>query len=308
MAERRMFSLNIVDSDAFVCMPHTAQSLYFHLCMRADDDGFINGPLKITRMIGTEEPDLQLLIDKRFILSFDSGVVVIKHWRIHNKIRKDRHKETMYIEEYQQLEHKENGAYTALTTNRQPNDNQTGAKRVHRLGKVRLVKVRLGKESISKEDDVSEETVEPVICKYKDVFDYYQTLDLIHHRAYTPAMTKAIKKAEKELNCDTEHLKTLLDRHVIKVNISKGCDFETKPRPLTEFFGQKKYESTELICSEYDVDNWKEPTKEMFMSKKHAAEDKPKNSFHNFDTRETNESDINAFLEKQRLKRESEGN
>ena len=90
MAERRMFAKTIIDSDAFLDMPLSAQALYFHLSMRADDDGFINNPKKIQRMVGASDDDCKLLLMKRFIIVFESGVVVIKHWRIHNYIRNDR--------------------------------------------------------------------------------------------------------------------------------------------------------------------------------------------------------------------------
>lgn len=103
MAERRMFAKTIVDSDAFLDMPLTTQALYFHLSMRADDDGFVNNPKKIQRMIGATDDDIKLLLTKRFILVFDSGVIVIKHWRMHNYIRKDRYKPTVYQEEKAQL-------------------------------------------------------------------------------------------------------------------------------------------------------------------------------------------------------------
>jgi hypothetical protein len=111
-----MFAKTIIDSDAFVDMPLSTQALYFHLSMRADDDGFINNPKRIQRMIGCADDDLKLLIAKRFILPFDSGVVVIKHWKIHNYIQKDRYKETVYKDEKAQLMLKENGAYTELDT------------------------------------------------------------------------------------------------------------------------------------------------------------------------------------------------
>lgn len=112
MADKRMFSKTIIDSDAFLDMPLSTQTLYFHLSMRADDDGFINNPRKIQRMIGCGEDDLKLLIAKKFVIIFESGVIVIKHWRIHNYIQKDRYKETVYREEKSMLSLKENKAYT----------------------------------------------------------------------------------------------------------------------------------------------------------------------------------------------------
>lgn len=112
MAERRMFAKTIIDSDAFLDMPLSSQALYFHLSMRADDDGFINNPKKIQRMIGCGDDDLKLLIAKKFLILFESGVIVIKHWRIHNYIQKDRYKETVYTEEKSLLHFKKNKAYT----------------------------------------------------------------------------------------------------------------------------------------------------------------------------------------------------
>ena len=112
MAERRMFAKTIIDSDAFLDLPLSAQALYFHLSMRADDDGFVNNPKKIQRMIGASDDDCKLLILKRFILTFESGVIVIKHWKIHNYIQKDRYKETLYTEEKSQLQTDEKNAYT----------------------------------------------------------------------------------------------------------------------------------------------------------------------------------------------------
>ena len=112
MAEKRMFAKTIIDSDAFLDMPMSAQCLYFHLCMRADDDGFLNNPKKIQRTIGASEDDLKILLAKNFLIPFESGIVVIKHWRIHNYIRSDRYKETAYLEEKSKLALKDNKAYT----------------------------------------------------------------------------------------------------------------------------------------------------------------------------------------------------
>ena len=115
MAERRMFAKTIIDSDAFLDMPLSTQCLYFHLSMRADDDGFINNPKKVQRMIGASDDDLKVLTAKRFIIPFETGIVVIKHWKIHNYIQKDRYKPTVYQEELSQLSLKDNNAYTLDT-------------------------------------------------------------------------------------------------------------------------------------------------------------------------------------------------
>ena len=112
MAEKRMFTQKIIDSDAFLDMPLSAQALYFHLNMRADDDGFVNNPRKITRYVSASEDDLKLLLIKRFIIGFSSGVIVIKHWRMHNTLKSDRYHPTDYQEELAQLGIKPNKAYT----------------------------------------------------------------------------------------------------------------------------------------------------------------------------------------------------
>ena len=161
MAERRMFAKTIIDSDVFLDMPLSTQALYFHLSMRADDDGFINNPKKIQRMIGASDDDLKVLVMKRFILPFDSGVVVIKHWRMHNYIRNDRYKETVYQEEKAQLLLKENGAYTQVTTIGIPDGNHMETQ--VRLGKDR-VSLELGEGSVGED---KEEALPPKPTRHK---------------------------------------------------------------------------------------------------------------------------------------------
>lgn len=111
MAQRRMFSKTITNSDKFLEMPDSTQNLYFHLNMEADDDGFIDNWKSIMRMTGKKEDDLKLLIAKSFIIPFENGIIVIKHWRINNYLRKDRYSETKYIDEKNNLSIKENGEY-----------------------------------------------------------------------------------------------------------------------------------------------------------------------------------------------------
>ena len=149
MAERRMFAKSIIDSDAFLDMPLSTQSLYFHLSMRADDDGFIGNPKRISKLIGASDDDFNLLIYKKFILTFESGVVVIKHWLIHNYIRKDRYNETNYQDEKNMLFLKDNNSYTFKDTGKKIN----GLPMVdQRLTQVRLGKERLGK--VNNSDDI----------------------------------------------------------------------------------------------------------------------------------------------------------
>ena len=162
MAERRMFAKTIVDSDAFLDMPLSTQSLYFHLNMRADDDGFINNPRKIQRMIGCSDDDLKLLIAKRFIIPFESGIVVIKHWKIHNYIQKDRYKPTIYQEEKNLISEKDNKAYTECIQDVSIMDTQV------RLGKDRIGKDRIGEdiEPDSAESSPAPKSTKPVKHKH----------------------------------------------------------------------------------------------------------------------------------------------
>ena len=136
MAERRMFAKTIIDSDAFLDMPTSARLLYYDLSMRADDDGFINSPKKIIRMTGAAEDDLKVLIIKKFVIPFENGVVVIKHWFIHNYIRKDTYNETPYKQEKAMLLIDENKSYKLISEESVlPVDE---ASTQVRLGKVRL--------------------------------------------------------------------------------------------------------------------------------------------------------------------------
>lgn len=164
MAQRRMFSLQVVDTDAFLEMPLSAQALYFHLGMRADDDGFVANAKRILRLISASEDDLRILLAKRFLMPFDSGIVVIKHWKISNYIQKDRYRPTLYKEEKSQLFLKPDGAYTdhyeeGYKTCAQPARPEIPAETtedpmypecIHRIGKDRLGEDRLGEVSLGK--------------------------------------------------------------------------------------------------------------------------------------------------------------
>ena len=172
MAERRMFSIKIIDSDDFLDLPLEAQSLYFHLAMRADDDGFINSPKKLVRAIGASADDMKMLEDKKFIIVFDSGIVAIRHWKVHNSIKKDRYKASIFFEEKKQLICDENGTYlisdqsikdtepkwSQSGTRMEPEWSQNGSKVEPQvsigkdsIGKDSIGKDRLGKDSKEKE-------------------------------------------------------------------------------------------------------------------------------------------------------------
>ena len=146
MSEKRMFTKLIVDSDAFLDMPMSTQALYFHLGMRADDEGFINNPKKIIRMIGASNDELKVLLSKRFVLGFETGVIVIKHWKMHNWIRQDRLKPTVNTQERSSLKVKENGSYTECL----PSVRQVSDKSPHRLVKSSLEEISIDKEESDK--------------------------------------------------------------------------------------------------------------------------------------------------------------
>ena len=196
MAERRMFAKTIIDSDIFLDMPLSTQALYFHLSMRADDDGFINNSKKIQRMIGCGDDDLKLLIAKKFLLPFESGVVVIKHWRIHNYIQNDRYTETNYKFEKSTLNIDENKSYTLEETGRKliknkiiKVKNELYPNCIHdgyamdtqdRIGKDRIGKDRIGKDRIDKNnlEEITEDSCSS-IEKDLDVFKHFEKCGFI---------------------------------------------------------------------------------------------------------------------------------
>jgi len=134
---RRMFTPQIVSSDAFLEMPISSQALYFHLGMNADDDGFVN-PKRVIRMVGVGEDDLKILLVKKFVIQFENGVLVIKHWRMNNLVRKDWYRPTQYVEQKELLFLKENGSYTLDSSqgNRLVKVSLTNSLTQDRLGKV----------------------------------------------------------------------------------------------------------------------------------------------------------------------------
>ena len=114
MAEKRCFCMSIVDSDAFMEMPLSTQCFYFHLGMRADDYGFVNNPRRIAKLVGASDDDFKLLVSKRFLLLFDNGVVVIKHWLMHNTVKNDRIKLPQYPDIAAKVYIKQNKSYTEV--------------------------------------------------------------------------------------------------------------------------------------------------------------------------------------------------
>lgn len=140
MANRRMFSLDIVNTDPFLDMPVSAQNLYFHLGMRADDDGFIASPKRITNMVGCNADDLKLLIAKGFVIQFDSGVVVITHWKVNNYLRQDRYRPTLHQSEKALIEDNDSGYVLSTFGIPMVDKMETQVKREIGKSKERIVK------------------------------------------------------------------------------------------------------------------------------------------------------------------------
>lgn len=180
MAQRRMFSKQIVETDAFLDMPKSSQLLYFHLNMEADDDGFVASPKKIMRVIGSGDDDFKILIAKRFLLPFESGVCVIKHWLIHNYIRKDTYTETKYLTEKKSLVIKENGSYT-----------ERG-----RLVDGSATQVRLGKDRIGNTLPETSSGVKKKMKNYKENIIDYETGEAIPEKAKAHLREDVIKLAK----------------------------------------------------------------------------------------------------------------
>ena len=202
MASKRMFNLSVIDTDAFLEMPLSTQALYFHLNLRADDDGFVGSPKVICRTVGASEDDLKLLIAKRFIMQFEDGVIVIKHWRMHNTLSYNRYKETNFIENKTLLRLKPNNAYTfgegeiiddsrlIESGKRQIDTSKTRLRQAKDTSKTNTDKNRIDKNRIDKNRDSSSRTNFPTFeeinsyCQErknkidpKFFFDYYSEKD-----------------------------------------------------------------------------------------------------------------------------------
>ena len=202
MAERRMFAKTIVLSDAFLDMPMSARNLYFTLGMVADDDGFVNNPRSIMRQISATDDDMKVLISKKFVLIFDNGVIVIKHWRINNYLRSDRYKDTKYLEERSHLTLDENGAYHMDTSNKeagiptvyQPVDN--------RETQDRLVQGRLVQDSSVKDKEnnnsffLSESEKNEKIAQYRESMQTFQRCGFATDGIYSMAAAEGITREE----------------------------------------------------------------------------------------------------------------
>lgn len=195
MAQRRMFSKKIVETDVFMEMSPTAKLLYFYLNMSADDDGFVGNPKTIKLISGATDDDLKILIAKQFIIPFDSGVIVIKDWKIHNYIQKDRYNQTQYLDEKKQLLVEENGSYTKCIQDVSNLDTQD----------------RLGKDRLGKDNNTMSDKSDDVI-PYSEIISY---LNEKTGRSFRNVdANKKLIKARWNEGFKVEDFKTVIDNMV----------------------------------------------------------------------------------------------
>lgn len=236
MAQKRMFSKQITTSDAFMEMPASSQLLYFHLNMEADDDGFVANPKRVLRTIGSGDDDLKILLAKRFILAFPSGVIVIKHWLIHNTLRMDRYAETGYTEEKKMLKVKENKAYTEignhLATSRQPS-----------IDKISIVKNRIDKKRIEQKGPVADAPVKKIVRNDEEILKKFNAeMQVALHTIYVEHQVprKILSDIKfKFVNYWTE--KIVKGAHKDKFKFESENAFEISKRIWTFLYRDKNY-------------------------------------------------------------------
>ncbi|WP_347106940.1 conserved phage C-terminal domain-containing protein [Lactobacillus paragasseri] len=225
---RRMISSKVVDTDNFLDMPATSQSLYFHLLMHADDDGFLGNPKTITRSIGAHQDDLKLLIEKGYLFVFEDGAIAIKDWFIHNYIPKDRYHETVYKEDKKKLEVTETQQYRLVT--RKPIVQDTESKQdvssldttcIRDDNKV-YTEVKLSKDKLSKDNNIdklssSEPNSDPELeekqksqkIPYEKIIDYLNRKTNSHYRPTSKATRRLIKARYNEGFTDIDFKKVI---------------------------------------------------------------------------------------------------
>lgn len=234
MAERRMMSKSIIKSDTFLDMPATTQNLYFHMLLDADDDGFINAPKSIMRMIGAKDDDMKVLAAKQFVIPFESGVVVIKDWKIHNYIQNDRYKPST-LPERDLLNIQKDKTYTLKNDVSRMDTEciQTVSIGKDRIGKVRLGKDRLGKDRIGKVsiDTLCHVSHDDVDKSHYEIIEYLNLKTGSKFKPTTKPYIQAIRSRLKE-GYTVDDFKTVIDK---KCREWKGTKLEKYLTPKTLF-------------------------------------------------------------------------
>lgn len=234
MAERRMMSKSIIKSDTFLDMPATTQNLYFHMLLDADDDGFINAPKSIMRMIGAKDDDMKVLAAKQFVIPFESGVVVIKDWKIHNYIQNDRYKPST-LPERDLLNIQKDKTYTLKSDVSRMDTEciQTVSIGKDRLGKVRLGKDRIGKDRVGKDsiDTLCHVSHDDMDKSHIEIIEYLNLKTGSKFKPTTKPYVQAIRSRLKE-GYTVDDFKTVIDK---KCREWKGTKLEKYLTPKTLF-------------------------------------------------------------------------
>lgn len=229
-----MMSKSIIKSDTFLDMPATTQNLYFHMLLDADDDGFINAPKSIMRMIGAKEDDMKVLVAKQFVIPFESGVVVIKDWKIHNYIQNDRYKPST-LPERDLLNIQKDKTYTLKSDVSRMDTEciQTVSIGKDRLGKVRLGKDRIGKDRVGKDsiDTLCHVSHDDVDKSHIEIIEYLNVKTGSKFKATTKPYIQAIRSRLKE-GYTVDDFKTVIDK---KCREWKGTKLEKYLTPKTLF-------------------------------------------------------------------------
>jgi hypothetical protein len=241
-----MFSLKVVDTDAFLDMPISSQLLYFQLAMRADDDGFVANTKKIMRMLGSQDDDLKVLVVKKFVIPFESGVCVIKHWLIHNLIRGDRYIETQWIKEKKQLKIDEKTNKYQLIHNVIPNGNQVLPQDRLELDKERIEQDR--KEKVKNISETSSENI-PASKEVSEIIHSFEGINPAVKRMY--GNTTQRKACQDLIDSYTfEKVKTTIENVLPKIKGMKYFPTITTPLQLCE-----KWSSLESAIARYQQDS-----------------------------------------------------
>ena len=251
MAERRMMAKSIIKSDQFLDMPATTQNLYFHMLLDADDDGFINAPKSIMRVIGAKEDDMKLLIAKQFVIGFGSGVIVIKHWKIHNYIQSDRYKPSLQPER-RLIDIKANKEYMLKSDDVSILD--TECIQSVSIGKVSLDKVSLDKVSLDKVslDNKNCRLSDKSSTVVSEIIDYLNQKTGKHFRKSIANTTRSINARIKE-GFTVDDFQSVIDKKVIEWGKDERMKQYLRPQTL---FGTKfeSYLNQDLVENKSQTD------------------------------------------------------
>lgn len=230
MAERRMMSKKIIDTDNFLDMPQSTQCLYFHLLLRADDDGFIQSPKSIMRITGCKDDDLKLLVAKGFVIGFETGVIVIRHWRIHNYVQSDRYSKSE-LPEAKQVELK-NKVYEVVEPDANPDNTYMDTKCIQNVynldTQIRIDKIREEENRIETLCHVSHDDVDK---SHFEIIEYLNLKTGSKFKATTKPYVQAIRSRLKE-GYTVDDFKTVIDK---KCREWKGTKLEKYLTPKTLF-------------------------------------------------------------------------